>query len=67
MFSRILKDNNLTQKMVADSLNISQQSISKWCCGISEPSLGLVIKMSDTFHIPIEEIVLSFKKGDIVK
>ena len=61
----ILKKYSLKQKNIAKTLNYSQMLISKWCNGKCEPSLNAIIKMSEVFHIPIEEIVLAFKKEDL--
>lgn len=62
MFNQILKDFKLTQKQVSEVLKCNQTLVSKWCRGLCEPSMNSVIKMSETFNIPIEEIVLAFKK-----
>ena len=64
MFKNILKQNNIKQSNIAKALNCGQPLVSKWCTGQCEPSLNAVIKMSETFNIPIEEIVLAFKKED---
>ena len=63
MFKNILKQNNIKQCDIADILKCGQPLISKWCNGKSEPSLNAIIKMSEIFGIPIEDIVLSFKKN----
>lgn len=59
----ILKKYSIKQGYLAKSLNYSQTLISKWCKGKCEPSLNAIIKMSETFEISIEEIVLAFKKN----
>ena len=64
MFLSLLKKNSIKQVDVAKSLNYSKQLVCKWVKGKCEPSLNAVIKMSEVFHIPIEEILLSFKKED---
>lgn len=64
MFLSLLKKNSIKQVDVAKSLNYSKQLVCKWVKGKCEPSLNAVIKMSEVFHIPIEEIVLAFKKED---
>lgn len=62
MFKYLLKKHNLKQTEVSEVLNCNQTLISKWCRGLCEPSLNAIIRMSKAFNIPIEEIVLSFKK-----
>ncbi|MGN1222248.1 MAG: helix-turn-helix domain-containing protein [Christensenellales bacterium] len=62
MFKNLLKKYLLTQTKIAIVLNCNQTLVSKWCRGICEPSINAIINMHEHFNIPIEEIVLSFKK-----
>lgn len=62
MFKDILKNYHITQKELAKTLNCNQPLISKWCTGRGVPTINAVIKISDAYNIPIEEIVLAFKK-----
>ena len=61
----LLKKYCLKQKNIAAQVCCSQMLVSKWCRGICEPSLNAIIKMSETFNIPIEEIVLAFRKEQV--
>ena len=61
----LLKKYNLSQTEIARTLKCSQFLISKWCRGVCEPSMRSVIKISETYNIPIEEIVLAFKKEEV--
>lgn len=65
-FKCLIKNNSIKQENIASVVKCSQAAISKWCNGKSEPSLNAVIKMSQAFDIPIEEIVMAFKKEDSV-
>lgn len=60
----LIKKYKLKQDLIANALNCSQTLVSKWCRGLCEPSLNVIIKMSEAFNIPIDEIVLAFKKED---
>lgn len=60
----ILKKHKITQINLSSLLNCSQALISKWCSGKCEPSLNAIIKISEHFKIPIEEIVLAFRKKE---
>lgn len=64
-FKMLLKIYCIKQESVANVANCSQAAVSKWCNGKCEPSLNAIIKMSEVFQIPIEEIVLAFKKEDL--
>lgn len=49
---------NLSQGDLADLLDVSRQSVSKWETGTSVPDLDKLIKMSDIFHVTLDELVL---------
>lgn len=49
--------NNMSQGDLADKMNISRQSISKWETGTSVPELDKLIMLSEIFHISIDELV----------
>lgn len=59
---KLLKKYGLKQKQIAKVVSCSQMLVSKWCKNQCEPSMNAVIKISEQFNIPIEEIVLAFKK-----
>ena len=47
----------LTQKQLADQLNISFQAVSRWEQGISIPSVDLLNDLADLFHVTVDEIL----------
>ncbi len=49
---------NLSQGDLADRLDVSRQSISKWETGNSVPDLDKLIKLSRLFHVTLDELVL---------
>lgn len=49
---------NLSQGDLADLLEVSRQSISKWETGSSVPDLDKLIKLSEVFHVTLDELVL---------
>lgn len=50
----------LSQEQLADKLHIARQSISKWERGESYPSIGALIRLSDTLGVPVDKLL----KGD---
>lgn len=54
---KLRTDKNLSQGDLADMLNVSRQSISKWENNITTPDLDKIIQMSDIFGISIDELV----------
>lgn len=51
---------NMSQGDLAEKLNVSRQSVSKWETGASIPDLEKLIAMSELFHITLDGLV----KGD---
>ncbi|MGM0214692.1 helix-turn-helix transcriptional regulator [Enterococcus sp. AZ109] len=48
---------NLTQQELADQLNISRQTISKWELDKSYPDLELLVKMSQLFQVSVDYLL----------
>lgn len=51
------KKNLLTQEALADKLNVSRQTITKWESGIISPSLEYLIDLSEIFGTTIDSLV----------
>ena len=49
----------MSQGDLAEKLNVSRQSISKWETNQSVPELDKLIQLSDLFHISLDELVRS--------
>ncbi|MCI9112049.1 MAG: helix-turn-helix transcriptional regulator [Eubacterium sp.] len=60
----IRKEKNLNQQKVAIDLNISREALSHYENGKREPSLDMLIKMSDYFNVSIDFLITGkeFKK-----
>jgi len=48
---------NLSQGDLAERLDVSRQSVSKWETGQSVPDLDKIIKLADLFGITVDELV----------
>lgn len=48
---------NLSQGALAEKMNVSRQSISKWETDKSVPDLDKLVLLSEIFHISIDELV----------
>ncbi|MDE6025215.1 MAG: helix-turn-helix domain-containing protein [Lachnospiraceae bacterium] len=51
------KEQNLTQKQLADRLEISDRTISKWECGKGMPDVGLMIPLCEEIKINVNELL----------
>ena len=54
---RIRKDNNLSQEQLADKLNVSRQSVSKWESGAAYPEMDKVLQICKMFNLNIDELL----------
>ena len=51
------KEKNMTQKKLADAMNLSDRTISKWERGVGCPDISLLNKLSEIFGVNIEKIL----------
>jgi transcriptional regulator with XRE-family HTH domain len=51
------KEKNLTQKQLADFMNISDKAISKWERGLGCPDVSLLPDLSNIFGVNLEELL----------
>ncbi len=57
LIKEIRKDNNLTQKELADKLGVTFQAVSKWENGKNIPDIAILKQISDMFNINIDDIL----------
>lgn len=54
---KLRKEKNMTQKQVADAMNISDKTISKWERGQGCPDISLLLELSDILNINVDDIL----------
>ncbi len=54
---RLRKEHNMSQGDLADALDISRQSVSKWETDTATPDLDKLLKLSEIFGISLDELV----------
>lgn len=54
---KLRKAKRMTQKEVANQLNVTPQTISKWERNISHPDLDMLVKLSQLFHISTDALL----------
>ena len=59
---KLRKENKLTQDKLAEKINISRQSISKWENGHGYPDIENLIKISDLYNLSLDELLKDDKK-----
>lgn len=57
------KKNRITQEELADSLDVSRQSVSKWETGEAYPETEKLIALCDKFGVSLDELL----RGDLTK
>lgn len=53
----------ITQEQLAERLDVSRQSISKWESGASYPEMDTILKLCDMFHVDMD----SFLRGSVAQ
>lgn len=57
ILSKELKKKEIKQREIADKLHLTQQTISLYCTGVSEPTLDTVISMAEFLNISTDELL----------
>lgn len=58
------KSKNLSQEEVADKLNVTRQTVSKWETNQSTPDFDKIIPLCELFNISTEELLTGKKKEE---
>ncbi|MDF2485961.1 MAG: transcriptional regulator family [Herbinix sp.] len=67
LLCRLRKEKGMTQKQIADRLNISDKAISKWERGLGCPDVSLLGELSVLFEVNIEQILAGELKPNNVE
>lgn len=59
------KANNLTQEELAEKLDVSRQSVSKWESGQATPELEKIVAISAVFHVTTDYLLKSSEIDDL--
>ena len=54
---KLRKDNNLSQEELAEKLNVTRQSVSKWESGAAYPEMDKVIQICKMFNVNIDDLL----------
>lgn len=54
---KLRKEKNMTQKELAQQLNVTDKAVSKWERGLSYPDTELLLKLSGIFGITVNELL----------
>lgn len=57
IIKELRKRSNLTQSDLAQIVHVSDKTISKWELGISIPDSDILVKLSEYFNVPVEDLI----------
>lgn len=54
---QLRKEKGLTQKELANKLNISDKAVSRWETGSSSPNMDMLLRISKFFEVPLNDLI----------
>ena len=64
-FKVVLVDKKKTNKWLAEQLDCSPTTVSKWCTNVSQPPRETFVKIAELLEVDINELLRLEKKNEI--
>ena len=61
------KAKNLTQEQLAERLNISGRTVSRWETGNNMPDISLLVELAELYDVSIPEIIDGERKSETME
>ncbi|MEE1036621.1 MAG: helix-turn-helix transcriptional regulator [Oscillospiraceae bacterium] len=58
------KTKELTQEQLAEKLNVSNRTVSRWETGSSMPDIGMLVALAEFYDVSIPEIIYAERKSE---
>ena len=58
------KETGLTQEELAEKLNVSRRTVSRWETGTNMPDLDILMELSDLYEVDLREILSGERKSE---
>ncbi len=58
------KEKELTQEQLAEKLNVSRRTVSRWETGSNMPDLDLLVEMADLYEVELRELLNGERKNE---
>ena len=58
------KEKELTQEQLAETLNVSRRTVSRWETGSNMPDLDLLVEMADLYPVDLRELLNGERKNE---
>lgn len=63
-FKELRKEKELTQEQLAEQLNVSNRTVSRWETGSNMPDLDVLMEMADFYEVDLRELLDGEKRGE---
>ena len=64
LFKELRKEKGLTQEQLAEKLNVSRRTVSRWETGSNLPDLDILIEMADFYEIELRALIDGERKSE---
>ena len=64
LFKELRKEKELTQSQLAEQLNVSDRTVSRWETGTNLPDLSVLVELADFYDVDIREIIDGERKSE---
>ena len=61
---KLRKEKNLTQEQLAEKMNVSRRTVSRWETGSNMPDLDILLELSDFYEVDLREILRGERKSE---
>ncbi|MBQ3141268.1 MAG: helix-turn-helix transcriptional regulator [Clostridia bacterium] len=61
---QLRKEKNLTQEDLAERLNVSNRTVSRWETGSNMPDIGMLVTIAEFYSVSIPEIISGERKSE---
>ena len=58
------KEKNITQEELAEKMNVSNRTVSRWETGANMPDIGLLVELAEFYDVSIPEIINGERKSE---
>lgn len=58
------KEKNITQEVLAETLNVSGRTVSRWETGSNMPDISMLVELSEFYQVSISEIIDGERKSE---
>ena len=57
------KERNMTQQQLAEQLNVSTRTVSRWETGTNMPDISVLVELAEFYDVSIPEIIDGERKS----